>query len=92
MKTLVRTPAQFDGQYTVGADGTLTALPGGGGGDEGGRADGGALSPPASADEPNHPMIKGPELPRDVEGVRDYVNKEPKIAAQVVRGWVGDEK
>lgn len=94
MRTLVRSPSQLDGQFAVGADGTLTALPGGGGGggEEGGRAEGGALSAPASADEPNTPMIKGPELPRDVEGVRDYVNKEPKIAAQVVRGWVGDEK
>ena len=92
MKNLVRSPAQLDGQYAVGADGTLTALSGSGGGDQGGSESGGALAAPASGDEPNHPMIKGPELPRDVEGVRDYVNKEPKIAAQVVRGWVGDEK
>lgn len=93
MKTLVRAPGQVDGQYAVGADGTLTALAGGGGGGgAGGRAEGGALAAPPAEDEPPHPMIKGPELPRDVEGVRDYVNKEPKIAAQVVRGWVGDEK
>lgn len=92
MKTLVRSPAQVDGEFAVGADGTLAALPGGGGGGQGGRTEGGALSAPPAEDEPPQPMIKGPELPRDVEGVRDYVNKEPKIAAQVVRGWVGDEK
>ncbi len=93
MRTLVRTPGQVDGQYAVGADGTLAALPGGdGGAGPGTRSEGGALAPPPGEDEPSHPMIKGPELPRDVEGVRDYVNKEPKIAAQVVRGWVGDEK
>ncbi len=93
MRTLVRPQGQADGQYALGADGTLAALPGGGGsGGQGGTGEGGALSAPAGGDEASHPMIKGPELPRDVEGVRDYVNKEPKIAAQVVRGWVGDEK
>jgi flagellar M-ring protein FliF len=91
MKSLVKTQAYGDGQYAVAADGSLVALPSGGATQGGGSGTQAAL-PGADPDKPAHPMIKGPELPRDVEGVRDYVNKEPKIAAQVVRGWVGDEK
>jgi len=95
MKSLVRGPGQLGGNLAIGADGTLAALPGGGavGGGELSADNAGAEALPSpESGGPTHQMIKGPELPRDVEGVRDYVNKEPKIAAQVVRGWVGDEK
>ena len=82
MKALLnRSGPAAGGRFAMAADGTLGALPPG--------ADPAALPPGASAEEAR-PMIKGPELPRDVEGVRQYVNKEPKITAQVVRGWVGD--
>lgn len=92
MKSLVKTPATLDGNFSIGADGSLVALPGG---DGSGATEGAQAALPSGAEDeasgPAHAMIKGPELPRDVEGVRDYVNKEPKIAAQVVRGWIGDE-
>ncbi len=86
MKSLIRRPGTGggDAQYAVAGDGTFTALP------PGAASPAGAA--PALAGGEGSPMIEGPELPRDVEGVREYVNKEPKITAQVVRGWVGDEK
>jgi len=96
MKSLVKGPSPLEGQFTVAADGSLVALPSGSGSGSGsssrGSAAEGGESDAGGTTQTAHPMIKGPELPRDVEGVRDYVNKEPKIAAQVVRGWVGDEK
>jgi len=83
MKSLINRTGTAPGRFNVAPDGTLAALPPG--------AEPAALAG-GSAGEESHPMIEGPELPRDVAGVREYVNKEPKIAAQVVRGWVGDEK
>ena len=84
MKSLIKRPsANLEGQFVMAADGTMAALPPG--------SDPGT-SAPGQLGQEARPMIQGPELPKDVEGVREYVNKEPKITAQVVRGWVGDEK
>lgn len=83
MKSLINRPGAVAGSLMLGADGAAAALPPG--------ADPAALPAGAAGDE-DHVMIQGPETPRDVEGVRQYVNKEPKITAQVVRGWVGNEK
>lgn len=82
MKSLIGKPGAANGRLALAADGSAAMLPPG--------ADPAAL-PAGTQSEEMQPMIEGPELPRDVEGVRQYVNKEPKIAAQVVRGWVGDD-
>ncbi len=84
MKSLTKRPSSSPERFVVAPDGTMTALPPG-------TAEPSAESPEQIGDSAR-PMIAGPELPKDVEGVREYVNKEPKITAQVVRGWVGDEK
>jgi len=83
MKSLIGRSGVGPGAVTVAADGSVVALP---------SATTSAAAPPAGGlDEPEISMIEGPETPRDVEGVRQYVKTEPKIAAQVVRSWVGNE-
>lgn len=81
IKSLIIRPTTVAGNYAIAADGSVEALPSGveSSGDN-------ALA----SREQGHSMLQGPELPQDVEGVREYVNKEPKITAQVVRGWVGE--
>lgn len=81
IKSLIVRPTTVAGNYAIAADGSVEALPSTLE-SQGANAFG--------AQEKRQSMLEGPELPRDVEGVREYVSKEPKVTAQVVRGWVGE--
>ena len=69
-------PAGAPGQQAaLGVDGSPAALPGALGA---GGADG-------------QPLLASSDVSADLDSVKQFVAQEPKIAAQVLKGWVGDE-
>lgn len=91
MKREAAPPAAALPVPAAGANGA-PALPGPAG------ADGAKAAPDAAASTPALPAAGAPGLAQlsagtnsDLEMVRNYASQEPKLAAQVIKAWVGEE-
>lgn len=70
----------------VGADGNMVALDGPNGMAEGAAGAAGAL------EQEQNPQLAAPnEYDRSVDAVKQVITDNPKVAATVVKSWVGDE-
>lgn len=78
VKSLMSRPAEY---RLAEGDSGQAALPGGGGGQ--------AALPPAEQRgfEYEQPLLPSSEQPT-LENVKNFVSKDPKVAAQVIKGWV----
>ena len=55
------------------------------------EAAGGALALPGStAQQSSTPLLAASEVDPNIEQVKQFVANDPKISAQVVKGWVGE--
>ncbi|MCB1749914.1 MAG: hypothetical protein KDK06_22275, partial [Gammaproteobacteria bacterium] len=55
----------------------------------GGAASGGQAALPGV--QPGQPLLASSDIDPSIDQVKQFVNQDPKIAAQVIKGWVGGD-
>ncbi len=83
MRSLMAKPLQVTAGG--GAEGGVAALADGSAAAQGG---GQAALPPGQ--DPNQPLLASSDIDANLDQVKQFVNQDPKIAAQVIKGWVGE--
>ncbi len=60
-----------------------------GGGQGGAGGQGGQLATLPDGQISSHPLLASSDISPNMDNVKQFVNQDPKIAAQVIKGWVG---